>query len=403
MKAEVEKRLAEFKKVKKVGEGTYGEVYEAIDLANNNRRVAMKNLHIENKDEGIPITALREMCILKHLHHENIVDLYEIIQDVDKIVLIFECADMDLRKYLDKEKEGIKDIKLIQSFVLQILNGLYYCNINRIIHRDLKPQNLLITNDLKLKLCDFGLSRMFSLPMGKMTHEIIQDVDKIVLIFECADMDLKKYLDKEKGGIKDIKLIQSFVLQILNGLYYCNINRIIHRDLKPQNLLITNDLKLKLCDFGLSRMFSLPMGKMTHEIITLWYRPPEVLLGIENYTTKVDSWSIGCIMAEMINGKPLFPGDSEIGQLFQIFKTLGTPNEEIWPGVSKLPEYKMTFPQWKPQSIKAKFKNFDKDGLDLMDKFLQMDPEKRITIREALNHPFITRFRDEEGINDSNE
>ena len=261
MKAEVEKRLAEFKKVKKVGEGTYGEVYEAIDLANNNRRVAMKNLHIENKDEGIPITALREMCILKHLHHENIVDLYEIIQDVDKIVLIFECADMDLRKYLDKEKEGIKDIKLIQSFVLQILNGLYYCNINRIIHRDLKPQNLLITNDLKLKLCDFGLSRMFSLPMGKMTHEII----------------------------------------------------------------------------------------------TLWYRPPEVLLGIENYTTKVDSWSIGCIMAEMVNGKPLFPGDSEIGQLFKIFSVLGTPNEENWPGVTKLPEYKFTFPQWKHQSIKESF------------------------------------------------
>ena len=88
---------------------------------------------------------------------------------------------------------------------------------------------------------------------------------------------------------------------MLNGLYYCNINRIIHRDLKPQNLLITNYLKLKLCDFGLSRMFSLPMGKMTHEIITLWYRPPEVLLGIENYTTKVDSWSIGCIMAEITN------------------------------------------------------------------------------------------------------
>ena len=108
-------------------------------------------------------------------------------------------------------------------------------------------------------------------------------------------------------------------------------------------------------------------------------------------------------MAEMITGKPLFPGDSEIGQLFQIFNILGTPNEEIWPGVSKLPEYKITFPQWKPKSIKTKFSYFDKDGLDLMDKFLQMDPEKRITIREALNHPFITKFKDEEGMNDSNE
>ena len=162
MKNEVEKRLAEFQKVRKIGEGTYGEVYEALDTANNNCRVAMKKLHIENKDEGIPITALREMCILKHLHHENVVDLIEIIQDVDKIVLIFEYADMDLKMYVDKEK-GIKDIKIIQQFTLQILKGLYYCNINRIIHRDLKPQNLLlISSEMTLKLCDFGLSRMFS-------------------------------------------------------------------------------------------------------------------------------------------------------------------------------------------------------------------------------------------------
>jgi cyclin-dependent kinase 2 len=302
MKTDVEKRLNEFRKVRKIGEGTYGEVYEAIDTTNN-RRVAMKKMRIENKDEGIPITALREMCILKHLRHDNVVKLYEIIQDVDKIVLIFEYADMDLKMYVDKEK-GIKDLKIIQQFTLQILNGLYYCNINRIIHRDLKPQNLL---------------------------------------------------------------------------------------------LITSEMKLKLCDFGLSRMFSLPMGKMTHEIITLWYRPPEVLLGIENYTTKVDSWSIGCIMAEMITGKPLFPGDSEIGQLFKIFQIMGTPNEESWPGITKLKDYSINFPQWKPKKIKDLFPNFDKDGLDLMEKFLQMDPDKRITIKDALNHPFLEKVKAEEG------
>ena len=103
------------------------------------------------------------------------------------------------------------------------------------------------------------------------------------------------------------------------------------------------------------------------------------------------------------NRKPLFPGDSEIGQLFKIFSILGTPNEEIWPGVSKLPDYKLTFPQWKHKSIKKYFKDFDEDGLDLMDKFLQMDPEKRITIREALNHPFITKFKENEGNNEDNE
>ena len=112
MKSDVEKRLNEFRKLRKIGEGTYGEVYEAMDTINN-RRVAMKKLRIENKDEGIPITALREMCILKHLHHENVVELYEIIQDVDKIVLIFEYADMDLKMYIDKVN-GIKDVNIIQ-------------------------------------------------------------------------------------------------------------------------------------------------------------------------------------------------------------------------------------------------------------------------------------------------
>jgi serine/threonine protein kinase len=109
---DVEKRLANFIKIKKIGEGTYGEVYEALDTSNN-LRVALKKLRIENKDEGIPITALREMCILKHLKHENIVELYEIIQDIEKIVLIFEYVDQDLKMFIDKYK-GIKDPKLLK-------------------------------------------------------------------------------------------------------------------------------------------------------------------------------------------------------------------------------------------------------------------------------------------------
>ena len=132
MKSDVEKRLNEFRKLRKIGEGTYGEVYEAMDTVNN-RRVAMKKLRIENKDEGIPITALREMCILKHLHHENVVELYEIIQDVDKIVLIFEYADMDLKMYIDKVN-GIKDVKVIQvSYLFIIYLVVYASNAKRII------------------------------------------------------------------------------------------------------------------------------------------------------------------------------------------------------------------------------------------------------------------------------
>ena len=128
MKIDVEKRLNEFKKLRKIGEGTYGEVYEAIDTTNN-RRVAMKKMRLDNKDEGIPITALREMCILKHLHHENIVELYEIIQDLDKIILIFEYADMDLKIYLNKVKT-ITDISLIKVTHTHLYNIYDYSHLH---------------------------------------------------------------------------------------------------------------------------------------------------------------------------------------------------------------------------------------------------------------------------------
>ena len=110
--ADVEKRITNYEKIRKIGEGTYGEVYEALDKTKN-IKVALKRMRIENKEEGTPITALREMCILKHIKHENIVELYDIIQDIDKIYLIFEYADQDLKMYLDENK-GIKDINIIK-------------------------------------------------------------------------------------------------------------------------------------------------------------------------------------------------------------------------------------------------------------------------------------------------
>lgn len=161
------------------------------------------------------------------------------------------------------------------------------------------------------------------------------------MIFEYSDFDLRKLLHMRK--LTEAECL-SYLQQILSGLLMCHSNRIIHRDLKPQNILIDDRGVVKIADFGLARGFTVPFPELTHEVVTLWYRAPEILLGQASYTPSVDIWSVGCIYAEMLTGKPLFEGECEIGQLFKIFQVLGTPNEAVWPGVTSLPEFKRTSP-----------------------------------------------------------
>ncbi|KAM0945427.1 putative protein-serine/threonine kinase CMGC-CDK-Pl family [Dioscorea sansibarensis] len=185
-------------------------------------------------------------------------------------------------------------------------------------------------------------------------------------------------------------LFQKFLYQILDALSYCHSHRVLHRDLKPQNLLIDKRSKsVKLADFGLARGFGLPVRTFTHEVITLWYRAPEILLGSRHYSTPADVWSVGCILAEMVNMRPLFPGDSEIDELFKIFSVLGTPDEESWPGVTSLPDFKAAFPKWSPKSLATVVPKLDAAGVDLLSKMLVISPIKRITAREALQHEYF--------------
>lgn len=134
-------------------------------------------------------------------------------------------------------------------------------------------------------------------------------------------MDLKKYLDKlPSGTVMDPALVKSYMYQINEAILFCHQRRILHRDLKPQNLLVSQDGKIKVADFGLGRAFGVPVRVYTHEVVTLWYRAPEVLLGSSRYSCPIDVWSMGCIFAEMATKRPLFQGDSEIDQLFRIFR-----------------------------------------------------------------------------------
>ena len=220
--------------------------------------------------------------------------------------------------------------------------------------------------------------------------EVINGQGKLTLVFEYLDTDLKCYLETLKAPLAPL-ILKSYSYQILAGLAYCHCHRIIHRDVKASNLLLNKYGAVKLCDFGLARTISYPMRVYTHEIVTLWYRPPEVLLGNKRtgYSTSVDLWSAGCVMAEMVTKKPLFHGDSEIDQLFSIFKLLGTPTEETWPGFTQLKGYQPSFPSFQPQDLGSILNIKDENLIDLLKQLLEINPSKRISAMRALQHPFF--------------
>ncbi|KAI8811681.1 kinase-like domain-containing protein [Cladochytrium replicatum] len=221
--------------------------------------------------------------------------------------------------------------------------------------------------------------------------DIVHSDAKLYLIFEFLDLDLKKYMDAAGPGGLSPSLVKSYMHQLIKGLAFCHCHRIIHRDLKPQNLLIDQHGMLKLADFGLARSIGVPLRTYTHEVVTLWYRSPEILLGSKHYSTSVDMWSVGCIFAEMCIKQPLFPGDSEIDEIFRIFRALGTPNVTNWPGFTKLPDYKDNFPAWTGQPFEQLVKGLDPQGINLLSNLLVYDPANRISAKRALLHPY---FRD---------
>lgn len=284
-----------YQRLERIGKGTYGVVYKAKDNATG-KLVALKKIILQNDDEGVPATSIREIALLKEVsQHRNVVQLLEVINENQKLFLAFE--------FLDK--------------------------------------------------------------------------------------DLKAYMNSVQGPL-DPDLIKSYLYQLVLGINFCHMHRVLHRDLKPQNLLIDSTGLLKIADFGLARAFSIPLPQYTHEVVTLWYRAPEVLLGAKKYSTPLDVWSIGCIFGEMVTKRAIFPGDSEIDELYKIFQVLGTPNEQSWPGVSALPEYKAgVFPKWPARNLAEKVPSMDPHGLDLFAKMLIYLPSERISTKEALKHPYF--------------
>ncbi|ESQ29781.1 hypothetical protein EUTSA_v10023419mg [Eutrema salsugineum] len=290
-----------YEKLEQCGEGTYGLVYMAKDIKTG-EIVALKKIRMDNEREGFPITAIREIRILKKLHHENVIQLKEIVTSPD-----------------NNKDEG----------------GIY-------------------------------------------------------MVFEYMDHDLTGLADRSKLRFT-VPQIKCYMKQLLTGLHYCHVNQVLHRDIKGSNLLIDNEGKLKLADFGLARSFSHDhSGNLTNRVITLWYRPPELLLGATKYGPAVDMWSVGCLFAELLNGKPILPGKTESEQLTKIYELCGSPDENNWPGVSKMPWYNpMKSSRPLKRRVRETFWSFDRHALELLEKMLVLDPSERISAKDALDAEYF--------------
>ncbi|KAF2399500.1 mitogen-activated protein kinase [Trichodelitschia bisporula] len=193
---------------------------------------------------------------------------------------------------------------------------------------------------------------------------------------------------------------QSFIYQILCGLKYIHSANVLHRDLKPGNLLVNADCELKICDFGLARGFSVDpeenAGYMTEYVATRWYRAPEIMLSFQSYTKAIDIWSVGCILAELLGGKPFFKGRDYVDQLNQILHYLGTPNEDTLAriGSPRAQEYVRNLPFMPKIHFASLFRGANPDALDLLDKMLAFDPSARISVESALEHRYLTIWHD---------
>ncbi|OIV95798.1 hypothetical protein TanjilG_20248 [Lupinus angustifolius] len=214
----------------------------------------------------------------------------------------------------------------------------------------------------------------------------------------CSLYLVFEYMVHDLAGLATnpaIKLTESqvkcFMHQLFSGLEHCHNRHVLHRDIKGSNLLIDSEGVLKIADFGLASFFD-PNHRhpMTSRVVTLWYRPPELLLGATEYGVGVDLWSAGCILAELLAGKPIMPGRTEVEQLHKIFKLCGSPSDEYWKK-SKLPHATLFKPQRSyKRCIAETFKDFPPSSLPLIETLLSIDPAERQTATAALNSEFFT-------------
>jgi serine/threonine protein kinase len=284
----------DYERQEKLWEGTYGVIYKALHSSSGDI-VAIKTMRIDQESEGVSAITLRELAILCSLSHPSIIRL--------------------------------RDARLSET------------------------------------TCS--------------------------LVFDYMPHDLRKLLTRRRNKPLDPRLCCSYAYQILCGIYYLHIHRVIHRDVKPDNLLLDAEGHLKLCDFGLSRVFSIPIRNYTSGVVTLWYRAPELFLHNEFSELGIDVWSAGCVIAEMARGTALFITDSEVDLAHKVFKSLGTPPKEVLNEFADVRSATIAFPDYSPPDLKKLLCTEDMRLINLLEKLLAIDPTRRCTAKEALSHPYF--------------
>jgi len=218
----------------------------------------------------------------------------------------------------------------------------------------------------------------------------------VYVMYELMDTDLHQIIRSDQPLTDDH--CQYFVYQLLRGLKYIHSADVLHRDLKPSNLLLNANCDLKICDFGLARTNTQDKNRdfMTEYVVTRWYRAPELLLSCAEYSVAIDVWSCGCILAELLGRKPLFPGKDYVHQLNLITKVIGTPDEQDLYFVTsdKARRYLRQLPYSKPMDFKRLYPEANPLACDLIEKMLIFNPEKRINVEECLKHPYLASLHD---------